>query len=443
MNLLWTVFELVVTSIDIAFFLLILIIQVGLKEGAKKEHILIYGLLFLVLAMAYNYFNQNSITSLFLTVTLLIVYASIFIHGKWIYKAFWIFFPMALLYSIEILVFAFLVHIHQEITIEVFALQSVYRLQLAFGAKTLQVFLFIFISRLKLHLEKLGYSCVSLLTISIVVSIAIMLSFELSEFVNQAYGQDLFFRVCTGFLFMNLLNLGFISIVNRKNKALSQKLVEQEVQLQRFRNYEQLAATHEKFKNYQESIDEVMGGIWDMGAMVHTKQGRARQIEQYQNLLFRIHLLKQNFNLSYCTGDEMLDVILSSKGDLALTKNIRILADVGRLTDLPYDSEVLGGILINLLDAAIETVAVIEDEDCEKAIALSCGVETDYLDIEIEYPANAWEGIREVHDVKRVSLQIARGLTEKIEGQFHTAFEEYYCTVSIKLPLYTGSRART
>jgi hypothetical protein len=347
---------------------------------------------------------------------------------------------MALLYSIEILVFAFLVYLHQEITIEVFALQNVYRLQLALCAKILQILLLVFISRLELYLEQLGHTVVLLLSMAVTASIYGMFLFQTAEYVDPNRGQEVLFYAAALVLVLNCLPLVYINTTNKKNRELSQKNVEQEVQLQRLRNYEQLTATHEKFKSYQESIDEVMAGIWDMGVVVQTKQGRARQIEQYQSLLFRIHQLKQNFNLSYCTGDEILDVVLSSKGDLALKKNIRIQTDIGRLIDLQYDSEIVGSILINVLDAAIETVEVIADEDCEKAIALSFEVKDDSLCIAIEYPADRWEEIKRIHNAKRVSLRIAKKLTEKIKGEFHTIFEDYYFTINIKLPLHAMSK---
>jgi len=127
---------------------------------------------------------------------------------------------------------------------------------------------------------------------AVAASIYAMFSLQTAEYIDPIQGQEVLFRFAALVLLLNCLPLAYIDTTNKKNRALSQKLLEQEVQLQRFKNYEQLAATHEKFKNYQDSIDAVTSDIWNMGALVYSKQGRARQFEQYQTLLFRIHQLK-------------------------------------------------------------------------------------------------------------------------------------------------------
>ena len=239
------------------------------------------------------------------------------------------------------------------------------------------------------------------------------------------------------FFLYNLIHMENITkMLKFKEKLEYQKLLEQEIELQRRRNYEQLVATHAKFQTYQDSVEEAMSEIWNMGSVVFTKQGRARQIESYQTLLFRIHELKQNFNLAFCTGNETLDVVLSSKDELARKQNIKLKGDLDLLDGYHLDSEVVGGILINVLDSAIETVGVIADMECEKVISISILAQEGCLDISIEYPADSWVKTKEAHNHKDVGLQISKKLTEKIKGEFKAVMEEYYYTINIQVPLY-------
>ena len=436
--MLWILFEIAVTCFDMAFFFLILSIQVGLKDGEKKKQVFLYCLLSLSFLIVFNHFFQNSITSIFLSVALLIVYSAIFIRGKWAYKAFWLFFPMALLYSVEVLVVAFLMRVHQGASIELFSLQNSYRLQLALGATILQALLFLFISRLKLHLEKLGYACVLGLTVSVVVSISIMLSIELSELINQTYGQTLFFYVCTGVLFLNLLNLWFISITNKKNKQLHQKILEMELKLQeevlKQKNYEQLLATHERLKNYQEEVDLCMRDLWEMETESFLRQSRAKRLEHQQALVFKVMHLRQKYHTTYCTGSETLDVALASKGDLATKKDIILDARTDLLFEYQHDASVIAGIMTHVLDHAIETVGAVANIEVEKVITLSMATEGDNCKIVVEYPSDSREGIKKLLNHEDIGIQIARGMAEKYQGRFSIDCEEYWCTITIQLP---------
>lgn len=239
------------------------------------------------------------------------------------------------------------------------------------------------------------------------------------------------------FFLHNLIHVeNMTKMLKIEQRLETQKILEQEIELQRRRNYEQLSATHTKFKSYQDEIEEVMAGIWDMNAIVLTQQGRARQAQAYQALLFRIHQLKQNFNLAYCTGDEILDVVLSSKDDLARKKNIRIRANIDLLADHQFNADIIGSILINILDEAIETVEVIEEIEIEKIILFSLRVEEDFFHIVIENPGDSTASTKELFNHKGVGLQIANRLTERLMGEFHATCEDYWCTVKVKLPRY-------
>ena len=66
MHLGWIAFDVITTTIDIAFLFSIINIQLVLKDWVIKKYIFSYGTLIVVVTLIYNYFNQNDVSSIIL-----------------------------------------------------------------------------------------------------------------------------------------------------------------------------------------------------------------------------------------------------------------------------------------------------------------------------------------------------------------------------------------
>jgi len=62
---LWGMFEVALTVIDTAFFMLILNGQIGVKNPIKKIYAFLYGVFVVALIFVYNFFTQSSPSSVF------------------------------------------------------------------------------------------------------------------------------------------------------------------------------------------------------------------------------------------------------------------------------------------------------------------------------------------------------------------------------------------
>ena len=102
MHLVWTGIELLASCIDISFCLLIPTFQLGaLRKGIRRWHIAAYIIFSTVILTAYNYFTNNSISSMYFMIITIIIYVSFFCVGKWIPKVFWMLFPTSSIFFMD------------------------------------------------------------------------------------------------------------------------------------------------------------------------------------------------------------------------------------------------------------------------------------------------------------------------------------------------------
>jgi len=428
-------FTSVVVIIDVAYYLLILNAQLGLKGSAKKGLGVLCGALIVLSIVVYNYFTNNSASSVFIAIIMLIAYSAIFTNGKWVFKLFWVGFPIILLACIEMLAFSALVTIHPDALTLDLTPSGTYYYVAASASKILQIGLLYLLVRVKLHLEQFGYYILIPLTATPIISIFYM--FSLYEGMLGGRSDPAFpFRAAFAFLAVNLLLLWTIKIINNKNAIILEHQLQYQKQDLKIKNYELLYATYEKFKGYQEQVDEIMTDLWEVLKYDNSFADRETRVANYNKILFKITALQQTSNIMHCIDDEVLNMILSSRHDLAKKKGIIIEPKVVLSFEHSYDSSVIGGMLMIVLDNAIEMVDSLYNVQGDKVIALSIEVENDICEILVENPADRMIEYKSLMDHQDIALRVAKDMAARYEGgSLTTSCEDYYFSVKIVLPL--------
>jgi len=443
-------FTAVMVIIDVAFYILTLNAQLGLKDSVKvlnvqldlkssvkKIVIPLYGVFVVFFIMIYNYYTNNHSSSILVSIAMLIVYSAIFIKGKWIFKLFWVGFPIVLLFAAEISALSAVLTFQLNVLASDSTSFGLYYYIAAGISKVLLMGLLYLLMRVKLNLEQFGYHILVMLAATPMLSI----SFMIPMWENILDGSDPVFpfRASLILLAINLIIVWLIIIINKKNAQILEfelqsleKSLKQEL---RIKNYEQLLATHDKFKGYQGHVDKIMTALWGVLRDDYGLKERAERIESYKEILGKITQLRQNSNLMFCTDDEILNMVLSSKDDLAKKKGIIIEPEIMLDVELSYDSGIIGSILMIVLDNAIETVNSIDDIEGEKIINLSLKIEDRACEIIIENPADRMIEIIKTMEHQDASLRMAGELAARCCGSLDTSCEDYYITTTIKIPL--------
>jgi len=430
--------------VDIVYYILVLNAQLGLKDSVKvlnarvdfkgsvkKITISLYGVFAAFSIMLYNYFTNNSVFSFFIIAAMLVMYSAIFLRDKWIFKLFWVGFSIILLFCIEIFVLSTI------LTFQPNAVDStsfgIYYIA-GVASKILQVGLLYLLVRIKLNLEQFGYNILVLLAATPILSIFFM--FPMWENLLDGSDPVFPFRTSLVLLAINLIIIWLITIINKKNAQILDHQLKSLTQELRIKNYEQLFATHEKFKGYQDHVDQIMTGLWGVLRDDYGLKDRKERVESYKGILAQITQLKQNSNLMFCVDDEILNVVLSSKDDLARKKGIIIEPEI--MIDPEedsYDSGIIGSILMIVLDNAIQTVDSIDDIEGEKIINLAVKIEDEVCEIIIENPADRMIELIKTVEHQGAALRVAGELAERCNGSLTTNCEDYYITTKVEIPL--------
>jgi len=441
-TLLWGSFEVTIAAIDVAYYILILNAQLGLKGFVKKISVFLYGTLIVGFLLVYNYFNYNSIISIFWVAVLLFVYSAIFTRGKWIFKLFWIGFPIILLVCTEMLATSVWLIVQPNILALDLHFHGLHRLLAASVSKLLLIGLVFILLRAKLRLEQFGYIVLLPLSIAPVLSIIFTLYVYENLLVGKLDSPHFLLWVSLILLIINLVILWLITMINNKNAKILEHELQAQKQEQRLKNYEQLSATFEKISDYQDYVHEVMTDLWLTLRQDSYFTRRAEYVTEYMEIFTKIEKIRQTSSIMHCIDDEVLNMVLSSRGHLAKKKGIRIDTKVDVPAEYPYNSGVVGSILMIVLDNAIETVNAITDIDGEKMIDIIIEVEDGILKIVIENPADKTMEIRQLAECQDIALRVAKETVEFHSGELHTICEDYYITTTVNLPLDETDKAK-
>ncbi|MCL2580462.1 MAG: hypothetical protein FWE32_10615 [Oscillospiraceae bacterium] len=436
MSLPWGIFEFAILAIDVAYFTLILNYQLGLKHSNKKSTT--YPCAFLIIFLigfTFNYLNDNSASSLFLFGGLYAAYSALLTNGKWLFKAFWIGFPVLLMMCFELFATAILLAIHPEVSVADFSLLGTYRVQGAVISRVVQIFVLLVLLRNKLHLEQIGYVILLPLAIFPFLSAAGMIWLHADMLEGRVTNPTTPLLISLILLVFNLAVIWLVIIINQKSEMIKDHELQTQKQELKIKNYQQLMATHQKFKSYQEAVDEIMANLWKMLKDEYALMDRDMQISAHQMVLLQITQLRQSFNLAYCTGDEILDVVLSSRDNIVREKGIKLQVKFNLPETHDFNSSIIGGVLTHVLDNAIDTVDAVGNMDSEKIIELSIEVENEFCEIIAEYPADRLTELKTLLEHHSIALCIATGIVERFHGTLETICEDYYITTKVQLPI--------
>ncbi len=434
MFILWLLLEIFLSCLDAFYFYAIPTFQLGTKDWVQKKHCVLYGLCYVLLITMYNYLTINSISVIYITITAIIVYVCVFTKGNWIYKIFWALFPVALLYGIEMLTFSLLLHIHQHITIDMFALQNVYRLQMVLISKLILLGILIFLLKKKINIKEIGHRILVPSVIMIAVVLFIMSFLQLTEFMGKDMSQKVLLNISIAFLILNLAYLGAFVVLNKKNKGLFQEQqMKMEVMAQ---HYAELLVSQEKFQQYQQHINENLQVLWDLA-----KTHKVPQLERY---LAQISRINQEFKQWYFTGDQVIDRVLASKQALAQQKQIQWQTELSWPPEHPFEPLDIGRILTILLDNALEALDQWEDKERAKVIKLSLKTEENCLLICLENPTPEEKGTPEemagllAGQSPGLGLKIVHDFVHKYQGSWEITHQDHCFQVLLTLPLKVG-----
>jgi len=240
----WGVFEVAVHVIASVYHISILNTQLGLKSFAKKGHIFLCVAFLAIAILIHNSLNQNDTSSALLAAVLLIIYAALFTKGRWLFKIFWIIFPIALLICAELLALSALTYLRPEPLALYFTLPGLYRTQFVAISSIIKIGLIIFFLRLKVDMEKLGHSFLVTLLIPVMAS-ALVIVYQVVELYTGRITNALVTLLTAAMLLgFNLFALWAIMTVDKKNKIIS----EYELQVLKAKHQKQLSATLAKIE---------------------------------------------------------------------------------------------------------------------------------------------------------------------------------------------------
>ena len=429
----WGLFDIALTAIDTAFYMLLLITHLGLKGSMKKGYSFLCGAFIVFTVFTYNYLTQNSVYSIFLALGMVIIYSVFLTKGKWFFKIFWIVFPAILMVCIEAMALSALLTANPEALTVSYALPSMYRIQLAAIAKVLQIALLFFLIRLKLDLEHFGYSELLILIAPALVGTGVVFSQVQGLYDGRIIDPLVPLLASSVLLGFNLLILWLITFIDKKNK----KICDYELQRQELKtkSYEHFSSAIEKFVDFQEGVDEITKDSWIALKDEYSMLRRDYRIDQYKMILSKVTQLKQSFNMIYRTGDALLDTALSSMDALARKKDIRIESNIDFPDEYKYESGFIGSILVHVLGNAIEIVDSVDDIECEKIIELSVEVNSEAIKIIVANPADKLTEMRMEEKDSYPALKVVQSMISRYKGTIEAKCEYYYFDVEIELPL--------
>ena len=164
------------------------------------------------------------------------------------------------------------------------------------------------------------------------------------------------------------------------------------------------------------------------------KSGELDELEKFVDtkLVPRYDRLEE-FN----TGNQMLDYLLTQKINEARDLAIHTYADVRIPSDLPVEDSDLSGLLLNLLDNAIDASRDVKNAD----IQINIGILKSYLSIQIKNRTNenVLANNPELHTSKTdktchgYGLKIVRSIVDKYNGIINIQMEGGYFCIRVML----------
>ena len=256
------------------------------------------------------------------------------------------------------------------------------------------------------------------------------LLFILAEyFVNIAHTNDTVLTISLSFFSLLIMTslvtyYLFYTITETFHEKSQSQLISQRLELQ-LNNVERSIGMVEQIRRDKHEMKNVYFYIQSL-----IKSGELDELEKFVDtkLVPRYDRLEE-FN----TGNQMLDYLLTQKINEARDLAIHTYADVRIPSDLPVEDSDLSGLLLNLLDNAIDASRDVKNAD----IQINIGILKSYLSIQIKNRTNenVLANNPELHTSKTdkachgYGLKIVRSIVDKYNGIINIQMEGgYFCT---------------
>ena len=256
------------------------------------------------------------------------------------------------------------------------------------------------------------------------------LLFILAEyFVNIAHTNGTVLTISLSFFSLLIMTslvtyYLFYTITETFHEKSQSQLISQRLELQ-LNNVERSIGMVEQIRRDKHEMKNVYFYIQSL-----IKSGELDELEKFVDtkLVPRYDRLEE-FN----PGNQMLDYLLTQKINEARDLAIHTYADVRIPSDLPVEDSDLSGLLLNLLDNAIDASRDVKNAD----IQINIGILKSYLSIQIKNRTNenVLANNPELHTSKTdktchgYGLKIVRSIVDKYNGIINIQMEGgYFCT---------------
>ena len=228
-----------------------------------------------------------------------------------------------------------------------------------------------------------------------------------------------------------ILSYSLISLLARSYEALLQtRSINQRLRLQS----EQVEHNSQLIEQIRKDKHELKNIFFYIGMLL--KEHKYNDLENYVTgtLETRYDRLEE-----FHTGNNMLDLLLTQKVHEARSYGIRVMANILVPADLPIEGDDLCGLLINLLDNAIDA----SRKESESEIQINIDQKQSYLCIYVRNRAHAdtLKSNPHLHTTKKdeashgIGLSVIRSIVKKYNGIYQVSMDNGYFETDIMLSM--------
>lgn len=419
LNKLWFIWDILIITIEIVCFLCISCFKLNTKTRFVKIYAIVYYIFMLLVYISYHNVLENYVPFICFIVLTQLIFNYFFFKEEFQIKIFWVLFPFVIFVSIDCFILSIFKYIGENSDILLQTKQFLCEEIMICRALLCIVILILIFNQ---NYLKYDFVIASLMPVSMCMLFMGLPTLQIYVVIF------LIFCVINYFILM-------IVIANVKNKRILEQREKLQGILMQLDDLKNLQESHEKLLCFKHDMNNHLQVVWGLAKLY-----QATPIEQYVQKF--VQDIQGDCSVPH-TGNEVIDVVLTNKRNLAAKYGIEIQENIKISNDILVNPKDLTTILVNGLDNAIEAINRIPDEEIQlKMIELSIQDKKNVIDIEIANPTDGKE-IRDKDDnlvtVKEESghgrgLTIIQSLVKEYKGVMSIVHEDYYFVLTIELP---------
>jgi len=404
------------TFIPTLLFILINIIIISLPKFISFSNLLIAEILVPLICLLYLLFFKN---------------------GSMLKKIFWTLLSFAIIVSIAFFSITIISFASGVNSVNIVTQSSSERLMAVMISKTLQVFIFYVLAKIKRNNEIKSFlspmPMLACFTVPFISSIIIIFMYSLIH-DGLTIPENVIIAVSVGYLAINIVVFVLYELINReaeKNYVLIAKNKQHELTEQ---HNEQVIEIYEKIREWKHDYNNHMQLVVGMLEKADSNDN-SEAIEYIKNLDEKI----KSASLEIVTGNYIVDAIVSAKATLASAHHITFEHNIYLPGDIAMESTDLCSILSNLLDNAIEACCKLEQD---RYINFEVIQIKNQLNVKI---SNSTNGVYKIEngrfkttkrgDLHGIGMGHIRSIVENYGGFFDVDAEVHSFTAQITIPL--------